>query len=300
MNTKRLMDSLPVRLWAKMNEDNAFNWAMILAWNFLLSLFPIVLVVAAVLGLVFGFLGVSSGGIYRTVASLIPDPKAQKDTFDALSSFQQKSGIFFLVGFAGLLWSGTGLFRAMEQGFAVIYHTRQRPLLRGILMSVGMVFLLAVFGGLMLVTTALLGLLNQIPYLPSLLANGTAVFAVQAAIGVFGGSVLFLAIYYVVPNRKMDWGSVWIGAAIAGVLFEVLSLIFPLYLRLTGAGSGYGKTFGLLFLLMLYFYYIGVVTMVGVEINSLLYPLPVDQPQGRESPVTPAEAPEPAPLEAPR
>jgi hypothetical protein len=183
-----------------------------------------------------------------------------------------------------------------------------------------MVFLLAVFGGLMLVTTTLLGLLNQLPYLPSLLANGAVDFAVQVAVGGFGGFVLYLAIYSVVPNRKLDWGSVWIGAALAGVLFEVLSLIFPLYLRLTGAGSGYGKTFGLLFLLMLYFYYIGVVTMVGVELNSLLNPVPVEQPQGggsaeagrarptrgdvpprlgNESLVTPVQAPLEAPAAAP-
>jgi membrane protein len=299
MNAKRLMDSLPGRLWVKMNEDNAFNWAVILAWNFLQSLFPIVLVVAAVLAVALGSVGVGSGQIYRTVASMLPDPKAQTDTFNALNSFHQKSGIFFLIGFVGLVWSGTGLFRAMEQGFAVIYHTRQRPLLKGILMSVGMVFLLAVFGGLMLITTTLLGLLNQLPYLPAILANGSVDFAVQVAIGVLGGFVLYLAIYYVVPNRKMDWGSVWIGAAIAGVLFELLSLVFPLYLRLTGAGSGYGRTFGLLFLLMLYFYYIGIVTMVGVEVNSLLYPVPVDQPDGRESLVTPVQTPEPAPLQAP-
>lgn len=303
MNVKRLMESPPGRLWAKMNEDNAFNWAVILAWNFLLSLFPIVLVVAAVLGVALGFLGVGSGGINHTVASLIPDSKAQNDTLVALNSFHQKSGIFFLVGFAGLVWSGTGLFRTMEQGFAVIFHTSQRPLLKGILMSVGMVVLLAVFGGLMLVTTAFLGLLNQLPYLPSILSNGIAVFVVQVVIGVFGGFILYLAIYYVVPNRKMDWGSVWIGAALAAVLFEALSLVFPLYLRLTGAGSGYGKTFGLLFLLMLYFYYIGIVTMVGVEVNSLLYPVPVEQPDGRESLVTPiqdgAAKPEPAPIQAP-
>jgi membrane protein len=299
MNIKRLMDSPPGRLWAKMNEDNAFNWAVILAWNFLQSLFPIVLVMAAVLGVGLGFVGVGSGQIYHTVASLIPDSKAQSDTFNALNNFHQKSGIFFLIGFVGLVWSGTGLFRSMEQAFAVIYHTRQRPLLNGILMSVGMVVLLTVFGGLMLVTTTLLGLLNQLPYLPSLLANGAVDFLLQVVIGGLSGFVLYLAIYYVVPNRRMDWGSIWIGAALAGALFEGLSLIFPLYLRLTGAGSGYGKTFGLLFLLMLYFFYIGIVTMVGVEVNSLLYPIRVDQPQARESLVTPVQAPEPAPLQAP-
>ena len=284
------MESLPGRLWTKMNEDNAFTWAVVLAWNFLLSLFPIVLVIAAVLGLALGFLGVGSGSIYHTVASLIPDPKAQKDTFNALNNFQQKSGIFFLLGFVGLVWSGTGLFRAMEQAFAVIYHTRQRPLLKGILMSLGMVLMLTLFGGLMLVSTTLLGLVNQVPYLPSLLANGTVDFAGQVVIGGLSGFVLFLAIYYVVPNQKMHWGSIWIGAALAGALFEGLSLVFPLYLRFTGAGSGYGKTFGLLFLLMLYFYYIGIVTMLGIEVNSLLHSIAVEQPHGSESLVTPVQA----------
>jgi membrane protein len=301
MNLRRLVDSLPGRLWAKMNADNAFTWAVVLAWNFLLSLFPIVLVMAAVLGLALGFVGVGSGPIYHSVASLIPDSKAQKDTFNALNNFHQKSGIFFLIGFVGLVWSGTGLFRSMEQAFAVIYHTRQRPMLKGILMSVGMVVLLTIFGGLMLVTTTLLGLLNQLPYLPSLLANGTVDFVFQVVIGGLSGFVLYLAIYYVVPNRRMRWGSIWIGAALAGALFECLSLIFPLYLRLTGAGSGYGKTFGLLFLLMLYFYYVGIVTMVGVEVNALLHSIPVNQPDGKESLVTPLQAgsktPEPAPLE---
>jgi membrane protein len=264
-----MLDSPPGRLWRKMQADNAFTWAVVLGWNFLQSLFPIVLVIAALLGAALGFLGVESSQIFHAVASLIPDGKAQTDAYDALNSFHQKSGIFFLVGFVGLVWSGTALFRAMEQAFAVIYQTGQRPLLRGILMSVGMVLLLAVFGGLMLISTTLLGLLNQLPYLPALLANGAVDFLVQLAIGVLSGFVLFLAIYYVVPNRRMAWDSIWVGAALAGALFEGLSLVFPLYLRLTGAASGYGKTFGLLFLLMLYFYYVGLMTMVGVEVNSL-------------------------------
>ena len=280
------MKTPPGRLVVKMGDDQAFNWAVIIAWNFLQSLFPIALVMAAVLGVGLGYIGVSSQQVYGTIASIIPDANAQKEVFATLNTFQQKSGIFFLVGFVGLIWSGAGLFRTMEQGFAVIYHTRQRALVKGVLMSVGMVFLLTVFGGLMLVTTTLLGLLNQLPYLPTVLANGTVDFVLQVVLGVGTGFLLFLAIYYVVPNRRQDWGKVWIGAALAGVLFEGLSLLFPLYLRLTDGGSTYGKTFGLLFLLMVYFYFLGIVTMVGFEVNSLLYPVPVDQPQGKESLVT--------------
>lgn len=300
MNVDRLMKTPPGRLVVKMGDDQAFNWAVIIAWNFLQSLFPIALVMAAVLGVGLGYIGVSSHLVYGTVASIIPDANAQKEVLATLNTFQQRSGIFFLVGFVGLVWSGAGLFRTMEQGFAVIYHTRQRALVKGVLMSVGMVFLLTVFGGLMLVTTTLLGLLNQLPYLPTVLANGAVDFALQVVLGVGTGFLLFLAIYYVVPNRRQDWGKVWIGAALAGVLFEGLSLLFPLYSRLTGGGSTYGKTFGLLFLLMVYFYFLGIVTMVGFEVNSLLYPVPVDQPQGKESLVAATQAPKPRPRPKPQ
>jgi len=169
MNVDRLMKTPPGRLVVKMGDDQAFNWAVIIAWNFLQSLFPIALVMAAVLGVGLGYIGVSSQQVYGTVASIVPDPSAQKEVLATLNTFQQRSGIFFLVGFVGLVWSGAGLFRTMEQGFAVIYHTRQRALVKGVLMSVGMIFLLTVFGGLMLVTTTLLGLLSQLPYLPTVL-----------------------------------------------------------------------------------------------------------------------------------
>jgi YihY family inner membrane protein len=285
-NIDQLTKTPPGRLFIKMGEDNAFNWAVILAWNFLQSLFPIALVMAAVLGVGLAYIGVGSRQIYGTIASIIPDANAQKEVLATLNTFQTRSGIFFLVGFAGLIWSGASLFRTMEQAFAVIYHTRQRPLIKGIFMSIGMVLLLTVFGGLMLVSTTLLGLVDQLPYLPTLLANGAIDFGLQIVFGLGLGFVLFLAIYYVVPNRHLDWGKVWVGAAIAGALVEGLSLIFPLYLRLTGVGSNFGKTFGILFLLMIYFYLLGNVTMVGVEVNSLLYRVPVDQPQGKESLVT--------------
>jgi YihY family inner membrane protein len=288
-NIDQLRKTPPGRLFIKMGEDNAFNWAVILAWNFLQSLFPIALVMAAVLGVGLGYVGVGSHQVYGTIASIVPDANARNEVLATLNTFQSRSGIFFLLGFAGLTWSGASLFRTMEQAFAVIYHTQQRQLIKGIVMSVGMVLLLTIFVGVMLVSTTVLSLLNQLPYLPTALANGAVDFVLQVAFGLGLGFVLFLAIYYVVPNRRLDWKKVWVGAAIACVLVEGLTLIFPLYLRLTGVGSTFGKTFGILFLLMIYFYLLGNVTMIGVEVNSLRFRVPVDQPQGKESLVTPGQ-----------
>ena len=202
----QLKKTPPGQLFVKMGEDNAFNWAVIIAWNFLQSLFPIALVMAALLGVGLAYVGVGSHQVYGTVASIIPDTNAQKEVLATLNTFQQKSGIFFLIGFAGLIWSGASLFRTMEQAFAVIYHTRQRPLIKGIFMSVGMVLLLTLFGGLMLVSTTVFGLLNQLPYLPTVLANGMFDFVLQVALGLGTGFLLFMAIYYVVPNRRLGLG----------------------------------------------------------------------------------------------
>src|SRR5207302_6433516 len=156
--------------------------------------------------------GVGSDQVYRTVLSIIPDTAAQREAFNALSFFHQKSGIFFLVGFVGLIWSGSALFRSMEQAFAAIYKVKQRPLPKGVLMSVGMVILFTVLAGVMLLTSLLLGLLNQLPFLPAILHQGVVAFGVQLLIGLAAGFLLFLCIYYVVPNRKQDWGKVWPGA----------------------------------------------------------------------------------------
>ncbi len=71
-NIDQLMKMPPGRLFVKMSEDNAFNWAVIIAWNFLQSLFPMALVMAAVLGVGLASIGVGSHQVYGTIASIIP------------------------------------------------------------------------------------------------------------------------------------------------------------------------------------------------------------------------------------
>lgn len=313
MNPAKLLQTPPGRLIAKTLEDNALNWAVIIAWNTLTNLFPLVLVSAAVLGLILGVLGVNSQGIYGTLLTVIPNnDQARTEALNALNTFQQRSGFFFIVGFAGLLWTATGLFRSMEQAFAVIYHTKQRSLLRGILMSFGMMLLFIALVGVMVVSSTLLGFAQHLSFLPQMIAtNGMVALTVQFFIGALSGFLLFLAIYYVVPNREQEWRKVIPGALVSGLLFEGLSLLFPIYIKYTGGGTAYGKTFGLIFLLMTFFYFLGIITMLGVELNSLLYPATVDQAKGHESlqtpihgeprarPTAPTRAPNAAPPAAP-
>src|SRR5207253_11284593 len=113
---------------------------------------------------------------------------------------------------------------------------------------------------------------------PSLLTSGVAALILQAIIGLIAGFVLFLSIYFIIPHRRQQFKKVWPGALVAGVLFEAITLLFPLYLEINKGINQYGKTFELFFMLMTFFFFLGLITMIGVEVNSVIYPVPITAP----------------------
>ena len=274
------METFPGRVIRKFGEDNGPTQAVSIAWNALQSIFPITLLLATVLGLVLSRVGIHSEAVYRTVLAIIPDQAGQAQALDALQKVTTQTGLLAILGIVGFLWAASLLIGAMEQAFDVIFHVPMRDFLRQKLLAVAMMLVFSLLAGLAVVTSALLPLLGRLPGMLGWLAtHGPAAFAVQFLIGTFSGFVLFFVLYYVVPNRKQEIRQVWPGALFAGVAFELLTLSFPLYLQVAGQGMNqYGRTFGLLFILMFFFYFLGVITVLGVEINSVLYPVPIPQP----------------------
>lgn len=278
MAINRVLGSLPARVAKKFVDDQAPNWAIIIAWNALFAMFPIVLVAAALLGIVLRFEGVTSNEIYSTLLSTIPDPNVQNSLLNILNTVKEQTGLLAIVGLVGLVWVGSGLFVAMEQAFSVVYRVRPRDFVRSRLIAVGMVFLFTILAGLAVATSSLLPALKNLPNLPDFLTSGVAAFLTQLLVGIVAGFILFLIIYYVVPNRRLPLSHVWPGALVTGALFELVSLIFPFYLSINTGLNAYGKTFGLFLVLMTFFYLVGLATMVGVEANSVLYPLDALRP----------------------
>jgi membrane protein len=283
-----LLHSFPGRVVQKFLEDQAPNWAVLIAWNTLFAVFPIVVFLAAVLGIVATFIGetkmvachaVGGGQLTALDCTLLTALPTQtvSGAYDAIKHFEAQKGLLIVIGVVGLLWGGSALFGAMEQAFAVIYHTKPREFLPQKIMSIGMIFMLTVLGGLAIVSSVALPALPDIPGAPAALKGGLSL-VVQVVVGLLSGMLLFLSVYFVVPNRPQQFGKVWPGAVVAGTLFELVSLLFPLYINLTNSAVTYGKTFGLFFVVLTFFFFFGLITMVGVEVNSVLYPVSVDQP----------------------
>ena len=275
-----LMESVPGRVIRKFLEDQAPNWAALIAWNALFAMFPIVIFAASLLGLVLRLFGQANDRIYSTIFTAIPgDPRP---LLDAVTTVKSQSGVLFIIGLIGLLWGGSALFGVIEQAFAVIYHTKPRDFLRQRLIAFGMVFLFTILVGVAVATSALLPALKHIPNIPEFLYSGVAAFILQVAVGITAGFLLFGSMYYVIPNRKQQFRKVIPGALVAGLLFELITLLFPLYLSINNGINQYGKTFGLFFLLMTFFFFLGLITMIGVEVNSVIYPVPIELP-GKDS-----------------
>ncbi len=289
MDLQRVTESFPGRVGRKFMEDRAPNGAVLIAWNGLFAMFPIALFMAAILGLVLHVAGFQAQAFYDQVVAVVPDPAVQREVLEALESVRRQSGLLFVVGLAGLLWGGASLFGAMEEAFAVIYHTTPRDFVRQKLMGFGMVLLFTVLAGLAVGTSSLLPVLKHLPNIPDALTGGPLALALQLLLGALAGIVLFSAIYFVVPTRPraQPLRQVAPGALVAGVLFEVITLVFPLYLAINRGINAYGKTFALFFVLLTFFYLLGLVTMLGAELNAVLYPVAIPQP-GREPLVLPA------------
>src|ERR1700682_167780 len=248
---ERLKASPAGRVAQKFLDDHAPNWAVQIAWSALLAMFPIILIAVAVLGVVTGMTGLGGEDVRRRVAAVFPDADAQRQVQEALRNVKQQSGLFAVVGFAGLFLSGSALFGAMDQAFAEVYQARPRSLVSQRLMSIGMILLFTALIGLAVLSSSLLPALKNLGgIIPWSLTSGPLAFILQAVGGVLAGFILYATIYYVVPNRRQRWSQVLPGALVAGVLLELVTLLFPVYLSLTRGMAAYGKTFGLLFVLM--------------------------------------------------
>lgn len=276
----RLMKSVPGRVIQKFLEDQAPNWAALIAWNALFAMFPIVIFAASLLGFALRMFGQANDTVYTTIFTAIPGNS--QPLIDAVTGVKRQSGVLFIVGLVGLLWGGSALFGVIEQAFAVIYHTKPRDFIRQRLIAFGMVFLFTILVGIAVATSALLPALKHIPNIPDFLNSGVAAFILQVLVGVTAGLLLFGSMYYVIPNRKQQFRKVVPGALVAAVLFELITLLFPLYISLNNGINQYGKTFGLFFVLMTFFFFLGLLTMVGVEVNSVIYPVPIGLP-GKDS-----------------
>jgi membrane protein len=267
----RVKGTVPVRVVQRYGEDDGGIWATVIAWNALTAIFPIALFLIAIAGFVLSAAGLSTDTLLNGVVTVFPsDPKSQQEALKGIKGVQEKAGIFVLVGLVGYLWTASNLFGAMEMAFDSVLHCGRRPFVRQKLMAIGMMAIFSVLAVIGVATSVVLPLLSRIPGIPTSVLD---LFnsPLQFAIGVASGFVLFFTLYFVVPNRRQPLKHIWPGALVAGFAFKLLTLLFPLYIKLNAGINQFGASFAFLFVMLAFFFFLGLITMFGIELNAVLF-----------------------------
>ena len=274
-----------IAFWTKINNDWIFNWAAALAYTLLTSIFPIFLVILALGGLVFGALSVSSlTQLENALAGGLPGGAsgAGGEIVSAvIRQLNQSAGIFFAVGVVGAIIAGSGLFLSLESVFGIVFRLRGRDPIPQRIMAIGMVLLYVILVPIMVLASVLPSTIMAA--FPIFSQNPSGVSLVQAlgSIIAFTSAFLFFgAIYFIVPNRRMTFGEIWLGTSLAAGLLVVYEMVFPIYDQLFLRNNS-GLIVGFVVIILIFFYYLAFILLLGAEVNSMLLGLrPTTAPLG--------------------
>ncbi len=271
----------------KFNNDWVMNFAGIMAYNLMMAIFPIVIAL-------FGITGLILNGNQSLEANIITQsahiPGLQSFVQLAIKQLSKDAGILLIIAILTALFGGSRLFVTLEGILDILYRVRPRTLIRQNLVAIGMLALFIILIPIMILASVIPSLfsallnspiLKSIPVINNLTSGVGALLVggiVSVGVGLLLAFILFESIYIVVPNQKVSWRNSWRGAAFAAILLELFLVAFPFYV--THFLGGYGGQVGLVIILLIFFYYFAVILLLGGEFNAYfsekVQPLPND------------------------
>lgn len=249
-------------------ERDAFEHAGALAFCTLFSLAPLVIIVVAIVGVVFGE-DAASGKISAAITDLVGRQAATAVEAAVRGSRLEEAGLVpTILGVGALVFGATTVFAQMQGALNKFWGVKARPARSGILtfitvrlLSLGMVLII---GFLMLTSFIVsLGITGVIEYAREWVPiPGFAVVAIDLAVSLAVTTVLFGMLFKVLPDVTIRWADVWRGAFITALLFAIGKYLISMYLTHVAPASTYGAA-GSLVLILLWVYYSSLILFFG-------------------------------------
>jgi membrane protein len=261
--------------FAQWNEDKAPQLAAALAYYTVFSMAPLLVIVIAVVGLVFG-----QGEARRQIVDQIRRSSDQQtsEMIETMLDSANKPDAGVLATVIGVVTLAAGAAGAMGQMKAALNTIWNVPPhkgpggIKGILVSLKNQFIsfgmVLGIGFLLLVSTLLSAGISAasegvLKDQPTWLMEGVNFLI---SFGVI--TLLFAAIYKVLPDAEIKWRDVWIGAALTSLLFVIGKLLIGLYIGHSSTASAYGAA-GSLIVILLWIYYSAQILFLGAEFTQV-------------------------------
>jgi membrane protein len=261
------------RALKEFSEDNMTDWAAALTYYGVLSVFPALIAMVSLVGLV-----ADPAQTTKTITDMVTQlgPKSAADTFagpiKSVTSDRGASGILLIVGIAGAIWSASGYVGAFSRAANIVWETPEgRPFWK--------------LKPIQLLVTLAMILLSLVVVL-SLILTGPIVSAVAGPLGI--GSTaqtvwniakwpvlllivafMFAVLFHTTPNVKMP-GFRWVslGAVVAVFVWILASALFAFYVA---NFSSYNKTYGALggvVIGLVWLWLTNCALLLGMELNA--------------------------------
>lgn len=255
------------------SDDNATRLAAALAFYTVLSIAPLLVLAIAIVSLVFGE-DAARGQVASELAGIV-GPQAGEGIQTVIQHADSPSGgaIGSIVSVVVLLFGASGVFGELQAALNTIWEVKPKPglgikgFLRARLFSFTMVLSVAFLLLVALVLSA--GLSAVGAFFEHKLPGGAGLWQVINFVISFGViTVLFALIFKTVPDVRIEWRDVWMGAALTALLFTIGKFALGLYLGRASVASPYGAA-GSIIVLVIWVYYATQILFMGAEFTQV-------------------------------
>lgn len=260
-----------VRLFKEMGADDASHMAASVSYFALLSLFPLILGISAIVGWI-----ADSPARQQEVVEFVADyiPGSQEFVSESVDSIVEHRGAAGLISVLGLLWSASAVFgsvtRAVNRAWKIrrkqpFYKEKPRQILMAL--AIAVLFLISIS-----ITSIFqwAGTIETGGRTIDDLVGGSGVSIILKLPAFIVTFLIFVAVYKFAPYTKTYWEDVWPGALVGSVLFEVAKNLFVWYLENFGNYDQLYGNIASVVVLMFWAYVSAYILIVGAEVSSLL------------------------------
>ncbi len=255
-------------------NDKPLDYAAIIGFYTIFSLPAVLIIIIRIAGAAFGQDAVR-GEVVKQIGGIVGKNSAEQiQSIIENASQSDASTIGTIVGIATMIFTATTVFVALQDAINAMWEVRAKPekgwwkLVIDRMLSLALVVSL---GFLLLVSLSVdivMGVINT--YLRDKM-TGIAVYLITSAnvvISIIISVLIFATIFKVLPDAKIKWRNVWVGATITAILFVIGKFILNIYFQHDPLADTYGAA-GSLVLILVWVYYASVIFLLGAEFTQV-------------------------------
>lgn len=253
------------------SEDKVLRLSAALAYYAMFSIGPLLVIAVGLAGLAFGNESVR-GQLEEQLRAML-GPNSARTIESMMNARQSASVLTTVVGGVALLLGASGVFAQLQDALNTIWDVKAKPgkglwpLIRQRFLSLTMVlgigFLLLISLAVTTFLSAVMGSLGSRLPIPEALAHALN-FVVSFGIV----SLLFAMMFKFLPDVKVPFRKVWIGALVTALLFTIGKFGLSLYLGRESTSSAYGAA-GSVIVILMWVYYASVILLLGAEFTQV-------------------------------